>query len=352
MSAEEAYDGLYDRAVRHRIGLEGYAESEVRDILRLIQRVEQSTMRKVFELQADPELTRGERARLRSLEGLLREIRLIYAEGYAGVARRFIGGLDDLAEFEAEFQTASLNRALDDLDLTGGAATESTVAGGAVRVLSPTAAQLRAVVRSRPLTTETQSGLLDAWVSAMTENHIKRAEDAIRIGFVEGESVERLAERIRTVSDVNKRGAEALARTALTHVAAEVAQETYTQNADLVQEVEWISVLDTRTTPICITRDGQRWPLDTGPRPPAHIRCRSTLIPILEGFPRKARPSFGEWLARQPAGVQDEALGKQRGALFRRGGLKVDRFTTPEGRLLTLDQLRAREANAFRRAGL
>lgn len=61
---------------------------------------------------------------------------------------------------------------------------------------------------------------------------------------------------------------------------------------------------------------------------------------------------YNEWLNRQSAERQDEALGPTRAALFRRGGLRVDQFTDFRGGIYTLDQLRKREAAAFERAGV
>jgi len=65
-----------------------------------------------------------------------------------------------------------------------------------------------------------------------------------------------------------------------------------------------------------------------------------------------ANLSYGEWLKRQPAEVQDEVLGPTRGKLLRAGKLTMDRFYNDRGRYLTLDELRERNATAFERAGL
>jgi hypothetical protein len=62
--------------------------------------------------------------------------------------------------------------------------------------------------------------------------------------------------------------------------------------------------------------------------------------------------SYGDWLAKQSAARQDEILGPTRGALFRRGGLKLDQFANAKGRWLTLEELRQRDAKAFANAGL
>jgi hypothetical protein len=52
--------------------------------------------------------------------------------------------------------------------------------------------------------------------------------------------------------------------------------------------------------------------------------------------------TYGDWLKRQPAAIQDEALGPTLGALYRKGGLDVDDFVSPNGRPLTLAQLTAK----------
>ena len=65
-----------------------------------------------------------------------------------------------------------------------------------------------------------------------------------------------------------------------------------------------------------------------------------------------ADTDYDTWLRRQPAGFQDDVLGKTRGALFRRGGLKQDQFVDFNGDTLTLDELRALHPAAFERAGV
>src|SRR5690606_21283229 len=65
-----------------------------------------------------------------------------------------------------------------------------------------------------------------------------------------------------------------------------------------------------------------------------------------------ATETYDTWLRKQPASVQDEALGPTRGKLFRQGGLKIDAFTNWAGDELTLDELRRKEAEAFEKAGL
>jgi len=50
--------------------------------------------------------------------------------------------------------------------------------------------------------------------------------------------------------------------------------------------------------------------------------------------------SYPQWLKRQPADVQNEALGVERAKLFRRGEVQISAFTNRQGRIFTLDELR------------
>lgn len=339
MTPEEASVALYDRQVRHRIALERYGGAEMRAILVFLREAERETLLKVREIEIEGAETLTRQRRLESLQGLLDELRLAYAEIYQRMTSRIIDGLDELAAFEAEFTTKSLARSLQDLGEVV-ALGRAEAAAGAVRVLVPTAAQLAAVVRSRPLTFGSQTAAMADFLEALEASHFARVETEIRNGFVEGETVSQISERIRTATKINERGAEAIARTAITHVAAEVAQESYEANRDLVTAVEWVAVLDSRTTAICRARDGQQFPLNGGPRPPAHPRCRSTVIPVVDGLPTPERQTYGEWLKGQAAHVQDDILGPARAKLFRSGEVSIQQFTDDAGRTLTLADLR------------
>jgi hypothetical protein len=97
---------------------------------------------------------------------------------------------------------------------------------------------------------------------------------------------------------------------------------------------------------------------------PAHHQCRSTTVPVLKSWEELGIPglkdapestraalggavpgklTYGDWLKRQPASMQDLALGKGRAALFRAGKLDVRDLVDSTGRSLTLKELRALE---------
>ena len=62
--------------------------------------------------------------------------------------------------------------------------------------------------------------------------------------------------------------------------------------------------------------------------------------------------NYQDWLRRRSFAEQSDILGPTRALLFSKGGLTVDRFVDDAGHTLTLAELRARDAGAFRAAGL
>lgn len=143
----------------------------------------------------------------------------------------------------------------------------------------------------------------------------------------------------------------------------------------------WVSILDNRTSQLCRSLDGQVFEHNKGPLPPAHANCRSSIIAEILGRwlkrdesgrftgrpPRKAAgakgeevvagsTSYYEWLKTQPSDFQDDALGKTRAELFRKGGLSATTFArlnlSKTFQPLTLDEMRKLKPNAFKRAGL
>jgi hypothetical protein len=59
--------------------------------------------------------------------------------------------------------------------------------------------------------------------------------------------------------------------------------------------------------------------------------------------PVSNQTTYGGWLKGQSEEFQNDVLGPQRAQLFRSGKVKIDRFTDSNGRVLTLDELSARE---------
>lgn len=344
---------ILDETISHQIGLQGYSTATVRKIIALINRAELDVVEQIREVNDLSTVTR--------LNKLLVNLRAVLKEAYGVINGTLDEELLDLSKYEAEFQESMITAAVPiKLDLE-----------------MPTAAKLSAAVNSRPF----QGRLLKEWYAQLEEAAQVRLRGAVRMGFTEGATVDDIVRRVRGtkglqyrdgVTEISRRGAEALVRTAVSHTANSAREAVYKENTDVISAVQWVSTLDSRTTLICISRDGKTYPPGTGPRPPAHINCRSTTVPVIKSWkelginlseaPPGTRASmdgqvaetttYNSWLKTRSVSFQEEVLGKARAKLFREGGLNVDRFVDRNGRGYTLEELRNREAEAFKAAGL
>lgn len=232
----------------------------------------------------------------------------------------------------------------------------------------PPPATVEAVVTSQPF----QGELMSGWFKSLSENTAKNVQRAVNIGITAGERVDEIVRRVRGtkaagyadgVLNVSSRNAEAIVRTAINHVSNAARQITFENNSSVLSGVRWVSTLDSRTTPICRALDGKVFPVDFGPRPPAHWGCRSTVVPVVKSWKelginlKEAPPgtrasmdgqvpsdiNYGEWLKGQGDSVQNQILGPSRAKLFRSGKVSIDRFVGDDRRSISLIELRKRE---------
>lgn len=352
---------LVEQSARHSVYLERLKSGEVNQFASFLQQIDRSIRARLAgEVLTDFSRTRFERL----LASLNRDLRAIYADYWQELS----GNLIELAEYEAGFEARSL----------------SSVVG--FETVVPAAEQVRAAVTSAPLSVRGPDGgkLLEPFVKDWSAVEIKRVSGAIRQGFFEGQTTGRILQSVRGtranrftdgVLAVTNRNAEAIVRTAVQHVASTARNETWKANNDIVAGVVWSSTLDSRTSQQCRSLDGQVFPIDKGPRPPIHIRCRSTTVPQLDdrfaflgkdgtrstrgpdGVGRTdASETYYSWLKRQPAAFQNDAIGPTRAKLLRDGGLTAERFAelnlNRNFKPMTLDEMRAIEPTAFLKADL
>lgn len=305
------------------------------------------------------------------LEAQIRAINAALTGTYADYQQVWLSQLEELAVYEAEFEAKAMKETI----------------LSKVQFTLPSDTQLLTAVMSSPLSVKGPDGgkLLEPFFKDVSEQAIKRVEGAIRLGYAQGQTTGDVLKVIRgtraagyqdgILANMNK-GAEMLTRTALQHCAVQAREETWRANSDIVKKVRWVSTLDSRTTEICMSLDGQEFDVGEGPRPPIHIGCRSSVVGVLdsrldflsEGATRSARGESGkvssapskqtyyEWLKGQPDAFQNDALGPTRAKLFREGGLSAERFRELQlgtnFQPLTLQEMRELEPHAFERAGL
>ena len=324
-------EALETVASRHQVFYEGLKTQEAKKVDSFLQ----ATDRQIRKRLADKDLTTYTRKRL--------EILLVSVSKDLGkISDDFVKGLDldDIAQYEADFEIKSLSQA---------AINHTWVV--------PTAAQLRAAVFSNPLSMEGVGGevLLKPFLKGIKKSSQEKVSNAIRQGWYQGESTNTILQRIRGTraagfSDgiIARVGNDSrtIVRTSLQHLSNQARQEVWSQNEDVIKGVRIVATLDNKTSSVCRGLDGQVFPIDRGPRPPFHPNCRTTTVAVLHkkfdslsrGATRRARGADGKvtsvprdqtyygWLKKQPAKFQDSVIGPTRGKLLRNGGISAQRF--------------------------
>lgn len=94
-------------------------------------------------------------------------------------------------------------------------------------------------------------------------------------------------------------------RTMMQHVKAFL---SYNMGRLVYDRYQWISTIDSATTPICTHRHLKIFEYGKGPRPPAHINCRSVIVGILGNLANQAPASFFDWIKAQPVAFLRDVL--------------------------------------------
>ena len=337
-------------------------------------------------------------ARLRAILAQLKES----LEGWAGTSTALaVEELQGLAELQSEFVVEQLRKPLP-LELRDQirsvqispqfAQSVATVDPTAINVVS-LSDDLQAAVTGAPATFQLTAAqgttitlpngkVLEKSFRGLAESQADLFSKTVRNGLLTGESTDKLARRLKgrlrfgqpgSARQIAQAGGEvtavanhqvmALVRTSINQVANAASQQTYEANQDVTKKYRYTATLDTRTSAICRSLDGQEFEYGKGPEPPQHFNCRSTTVPITDyealGFtppkPGKraaqggmvpADQSYGQWLNNQSKEIKAKVLGPEKVAYFNRLARKygptdaIRKFVSEDGSELTLKQLR------------
>ena len=261
-----------------------------------------------------------------------------------------------------------------------------------------------------------QTGLWAQFIQENIDSNIRAYDNAIRTGYVNGETVQQMTNRLRTINDgLLKQQAEALARTGVQHYAVQARQAMARANKRVLAREVPYTVFDNRRTIICTGIQAKYgeigWIAGESPigYPPYHVNCRTAILYLpkgqerLEGMrtatggkdgkaaeeafdkaqekaiskaerdentPRKvvykgrkdldkfnvdqipADTDINTWLRAQPQWYIESTLGKTRADLFVDGKMDLAKFTDASNRPLTLAELKALDSRAFTKAGV
>ena len=302
---------------------------------------------------------------VKKLRELRKEIAYILSKSHDEITEEFLDKVQKTAHLAAETEARMFERAYKDTN---------------VEIKTASMLEINSILYRRTFL----GRRMREWVKQMTDNDTKRIQAGVAQIASDGTKTEDMAGVIIGIASMNykdgtrevsRRGSDAAIRTAMGHAVNAGKQAVWNANAQFIRAIRWVSVLDSKTTPLCRSRDGRIAPVDpsdtfrvpagetllypTSARPPAHINCRSIVVPILlpvRGvselvFTIPRRITYYEWLKKQSAKTQKDVLGVTRYKLFK-NGVDPQRFTNIIGKQLTLPQLRLQIPQAFKDAGL
>lgn len=363
--SKTAVDILHDYLLRHTVYLGMYSTRVFNRYVSLIDdAVDDLTVKLATRAPGDNTLT------AKRMATLLAYIKEVSYELYGDMQSKVADDLREFVKYETEFQVNSILKSYP-IEMI---------------VTTPAASQVYAAAMAQPF----QGRILKDWWKDQSAGIQKQFESAVRLGFLEGETLPQIGKRLKGVGDISKRQVDTVIRTAINHVSQVARDKTVQENKNLFSHEEWVSTLDGRTSAICRSRDGETYEIGKGPRPPAHFNCRSLRVPVtkswkqlglselypddrlnerpyvadtrkLKDIPKSDRDkligqttakTYNEWLRAQPRYFVEDVLGKTKAKLYLDGGLSLDRFVSPQGKEFDLAQLRRREIDTFNKIGL
>ena len=278
-----------------------------------------------------------------------------------------------------------------------------------VRLRTPPQQQVRDWMNKALMALESgQRSQVGTWAEYVDKNKgsfIDAVQNTVKKGYINGSTVNEMVNDLRPMVDgILKRDAEFLIRTGTAFYSNQGRQQMAEHNKHLIaREVPFVQ-FDNRTSSICRSIDAHYhdgWLLGESPigYPPFHGNCRTIILHLVEGqeMPDGLRPAVGgkdtkearekfekrenrtgkkpkyrgrkdldtfdidrlktstkydTWLLEQPRWFVDDVLGATRTKLFLDGKLSLSSFSDMTLRQLTIDELRVRDAEVFRRLGL
>ncbi len=245
---------LLTEAIRHAHLVEGFKKGQVKKIAHLVNQDLLPAL--VNRLEMAEGLTAFQQRRIANL------VRSFDTIGSAAAGRLndvMVRDLTDLSITESEWQRSVMQRKTP-LNFTFNQPSLATLERLTVR----------GAMRGR---------LLQDWFKDIGRNAAKATEQVLRTGLATGQTVPEMVQALRgTAANAFKDGSiqavrrqmTTIVRTSTNHVMNQAHEAVFKANRDVVKGVQWVSTLDRRTTPICISLDGRKWPVGQGQRPPAH----------------------------------------------------------------------------------
>lgn len=349
---------LQSRAIKHAIYLERYKSTVEQEVVGFLNEEVFPDLLAKLQARIERIASRGVDSGFETTKRYLQMIADLGStlkDGGTEIRKRLAELMRELAKIEARWQETVL--------------TQSVPTEAHVYVLPDEAVNLRIVqqVVNQPI----QGKPMQDWWDELAADTQKRLTTQIGIGLSQGETADQIVRRVRGTQaagyrdgalQATRQQAAAIVRTVSGHVTTQAREATYAEMDDVLEGVQWVATLDTKTCPTCGPLDGKVFPVKEGPRPPAHWNCRCTTAPVTKSLEailgkRKAKETvsestrasmdgqvpesvtYTEWIQDQDAATQDEVFGPGRARLLRAGKIDPKDLVTKTGKLRRLEDL-------------
>lgn len=254
---------LFDRLVNRQIAVGRYAERQAYEIIKLLNRADKELLAKIIDRGESDSFTG------RRLEALLKEIRSMVDRTYRELFDATKVEMEQFAPHAAEFATATLSMSM-------------PVAWSPVSISDE---QLVAIVDRTPISIgKDKKLLLEEVFSSMASGKEEMIRGALRLGMVQGETVDQMVRRLKGTRSAqyrdgllegSRRSMANMVRSVVQHTNNVAVQSVYSKNKDVLNGWLYISTFDSRVCPVCWStaekRRGVRVRQRTGSSPPYRL---------------------------------------------------------------------------------
>lgn len=343
---------LLSEIVAHEIEVLGYGNFLTKKIVNILNKSDENIFAKLNKIIDE---LPSKSINVKKVDRLLQPIVKANNKAYSEARLELQNEMQEFVNQEVDFQTEIVNK-------------ESPAK---IKTISPE--QVYSAALAKPF----QGELLSEFFSKLSSQKQTLINNTVRMGLIEGKSTNEIVKQIRGTKQlqfkdgilaITRRNAESVVLTSLAHFQNFAQESLYDANNDIIKGFRYTSTLDTRTTELCASRDGNYYEIDAAkPAIPAHYRCRSRYVPVLKSFrelgldadeftpstrasmdgqvPNKL--TYSDWLSGQSVDRQNKVLGIEKAKLFRDGGLTLDKFVNPAGNVYTLAELKILNAKQY-----
>ena len=236
------------------------------------------------------------------------------------------------------------------VDLLGGLLTTGLVN-------RPEKKKIERIIRS-----EIRGFTIPQMIKTLELNDINKYVSSAKTAISDGLTLQQSISRLKGVTKTSTRNASTIIHTLISSITSQADKAVFESNTHLIKGIKLVVTFDNRTSAICIQHsiDDILYPVDNYPVPGFHFNCRTRAVAITKSFSELAGKTqrkvpvgtrvsmtgdvpvnftYNDWLKRQTVEIQNDALGRTRATLYRKGEYKLDRFIDPTGKFYTLEEL-------------